>query len=373
MTATTNGTTATPPLRFAVLGCGAIGQHHASVIDGLDSAEVTVAIDVTEQAAQQLATRYDAMPVTGLTDALKRDDVDAVAICSPSGDHAQHAIAALDAGKHVVVEKPIDITLEAAAALAKAEEQSTGIVTVISQHRYDPSSRLVHDAVQSGKLGVPTSGVATVSWWRSQLYYDSGAWRGTKKGDGGGALINQSIHTIDLLVWMLGCPVEVMAYAACLAHTGLEVEDTAVAIMRFENGALGVVHGTTAAYPGLTARLQVHGSRGSAVIDGAKLAYFHAAADNLDAEEAPAYGAGADSNHASELLPDQNGMTAGSGPAAPSDAHSLQYADFVEAVRTGRAPAITVADAITTLSVVLSIYESAETGRPIPLPRANMS
>jgi UDP-N-acetyl-2-amino-2-deoxyglucuronate dehydrogenase len=355
------------PLRFAVLGCGVIGKHHAKTIDGLDDAVVTVVVDEVEPAAEQLAATYDAVPVARLTDALARDDVDAVAICTPSGSHAEQAIAVLDAGKHVVVEKPIDISLEAADRLAVVEARSSGVVTVVSQHRFDPASQVVHDAVRSGRLGSITSGVATVAWWRSQSYYESGAWRGTKLGDGGGALINQGIHTIDLLVWLLGRPVEVSAYADTLAHPGLEVEDTAVAVVRFESGALGVIHGTTAAYPGLTARLQVHGTRGSAVIDDDRLSYFHAAS-NDGATEAGAYGAGGGGNQASLLLPDQAaGETAGSDPTALSDAHALQYADFVDAIRTGRAPQVTVAVARTTLAVVLAVYESAEKGGPVPI------
>lgn len=354
-------------LRFAVVGCGVIGQQHAKVITGLAGAQFTVAVDEIEGTAQRLAAAYGATPVTKLEDALARDDVDAVAICTPSGDHAQPAITALRAGKHVVVEKPVDISLEAAARLAAAEADSPGVVTVISQHRYDPASRAVHEAVRDGRFGNLTSGVATVAWWRSQSYYDSGAWRGTWDLDGGGALMNQSIHTIDLLVWMLGRPVEVSAYSACLAHDGIKVEDTAVAIVRFENGALGVVHGTTAAYPGLSARLQIHGTRGSAIIDDDRLEYFHANPIGSDSE-APAYGAGSSSNQAALLLPEPSDGTdgsAGADPAALSNAHSLQYADFIDAVRSERSPQVTIKDAAKTLAVVLAIYRSASEGRPV--------
>jgi UDP-N-acetyl-2-amino-2-deoxyglucuronate dehydrogenase len=360
----TAATSEDKPLRFAVVGCGVIGKQHARVIDGRDDAIVTVAVDEIHQSAAELAGDYDAVAVAKLSDALARDDVDAVAICTPSGVHAEQAVAALDAGKHVVIEKPVDISLAAAAGLAAAEARSAGVVTVISQHRFDPASQAVHEAVTAGGLGMLTSGVATVAWWRAQSYYDSGVWRGTKEGDGGGALTNQGIHTIDLLIWMLGRPVEVVAYSACLAHTRIEVEDTAVAIVRFESGALGVVHGTTAAYPGLTARLQVHGTRGSAVIDDDRLSYFHAASDAPD--EAPIYGVGAGSNQAARFLSDQhNNVTAGAEPAALSGAHSLQYADFINAVRTGRAPLVTVAAAAATLATVLAIYESAEHAKPV--------
>jgi UDP-N-acetyl-2-amino-2-deoxyglucuronate dehydrogenase len=355
------------PLRFAVVGAGVIGQHHARVISELEDAELAVVVDRTEETARKLADSYDAAPLVKLDDALAQSDVDVCAICTPSGIHAEQAAAALEAGKHVIVEKPVDVSLEAARRLAHAETRSSGLATVISQHRFDPSSLAVHEAVRAGSLGVVTSGVATVSWWRSQAYYDSGGWRGTWDLDGGGSLMNQSIHTLDLLVWMLGRPVEVAAYTARLAHTDIEVEDTAVATVRFDNGALGVVHATTAAYPGLTARLQIHGSQGSAVIDDDRLTYFHA--QSLDpGSEAPAYGAGPSGNQASLLLPDSGngtGQTAGSDPAALSNAHSRQYADFIDAIRRGRTPSVTVGDACTTLAVVLAIYRSAAEGCPV--------
>src|SRR5262249_52498120 len=149
---------------------------------------------------------------------------------------------------------------------------------VISQHRFDLATRIVADAVRQGRFGRLTVGTAQVRGWRSQDYYDSGKWRGTWALDGGGALMNQSIHTIDLLLSIMGEAVEASAYTARLAHERIEVEDTAVAVLRFANGALGVVEGTTAAYPGLTARLEIHGDRGSAIIDKDQLVYFHVVA-----------------------------------------------------------------------------------------------
>jgi UDP-N-acetyl-2-amino-2-deoxyglucuronate dehydrogenase len=367
MTDDTHRTARPRPLRFAVVGAGVIGQHHARVISELEEAELAVVVDRTEATARKLADSHGAVPMVKLDDALARSDVDAFAICTPSGIHAEQAAAVLEAGKHVIVEKPVDVSLEAARRLADAEARSSGLATVISQHRFDPSSLAVHDAVSAGNLGVVTSGVATVSWWRSQAYYDSGGWRGTWDLDGGGSLMNQSIHTVDLLVWMLGRPVEVTGYTARLAHTDIEVEDTAVATVRFESGALGVVHATTAAYPGLTARLQIHGSQGSAVIDDDRLTYFHA--QSLDpGSEAPAYGGGTSGNQTSLLLPDPGdgtAPTAGSDPAALSNAHSRQYVNFIDAIRSGRTPGVTIGDACTTLAVVLAIYRSAAQGRPV--------
>lgn len=354
------------PVRFAVVGCGVIGRKHAQTIRRTPGAELTAVVDCVPAAAKELAEEYGVPPVLSVEEVLDRDDVDAVAICTPSGDHAAPAILAVRAGKHVVVEKPVDVTVGAADALNAAVTESGCTATVISQHRFDPSSVAVEAAARAGRFGRLTSGVASVAWWRSESYYGSGDWRGTWALDGGGALMNQAIHTVDLLVWMLGKPVEVSAYTGCLAHETIEVEDIAVAVVTFESGALGVIHGTTAAYPGLSARVQLHGSRGSAIIDDDQLVYFHAAPDRDDAA-APAYGAGPESNQASAVLGDTSSAEGGAGadPSSLSDAHGLQYADFVEAVRTGREPKVTVASATDTLRVILAVYESAAEGRPV--------
>lgn len=355
----------TPGLRFAVIGCGVIGRQHADSIAALgERASLVLAVDEVAEAGRKFADDRGVEFTTSVADALGRNDIDAVAVCTPSGSHAELTVAALDAGKHVVVEKPLDVSVEAAERVQAAERRSGKTVTVISQHRFDPASLLVRQAIEDGKLGRLTSGVASVSWWRGQNYYDSGDWRGTWALDGGGALMNQGIHTIDLLIWMLGEPTEVFAWTDCLAHNGIEVEDTAVATIRFATGALGVVHGTTAAYPGLTARLQVHGDRGSAVVDDDELSYFHAAEGDA---EAPAYGAGSDDNQASIVLPRNatGAPSAGSDPAALSNAHTAQYRDFLDAVEQGRPPLVTVAAASLTLAVVCAIYDSARGGRPV--------
>jgi predicted dehydrogenase len=351
-------------LKFAVVGAGVIGDLHARTITSLPGAEVAAVVDVQLDRARDLAGRYQARAHSGIGEALAFPDIDAVAICTPSGNHADLAVAALRAGKHVVVEKPLDVSLAAAARVAVAERESGRRVTVISQHRFDPSSVVVREALSSGRLGAVTSGSASISWWRSQAYYDSAGWRGTWAMDGGGALMNQGIHTIDLLVWFLGKPVEVFAWTGLLAHERIEVEDTAVATIRFAGGALGVIHGTTSAYPGLNARLQIHGDRGSAIIDDDQLVYFHAASDS---EMVPDLGAGSPGNQAAGVLPAEvpspGPRTAGLEPTS----HTAQYQDFLASVASDRPPLVTVAEATRTLAVIRAIYESADAGRPVPV------
>jgi UDP-N-acetyl-2-amino-2-deoxyglucuronate dehydrogenase len=364
------------PVRFAVVGCGVIGRLHAEVLAaGADSA-VSVLVDVDAAVAEAVAAHVSAdaagaapAVTTSLDEALARDDVDAVAVCVPSGLHAQIAVAALESGRHVVVEKPIDVTLAAAApiAVAAAAAPPGTVASVISQHRFDPASRAVHDALVAGRFGRVTSAVATVPWWRSQAYYDSGDWRGTWELDGGGALMNQGVHTVDLLLWFLGRPVDVVAHTGLLAHERIEVEDVVTALVRFESGALATLHATTAAYPGLSVRLQVLGDAGSAVIDDDELRWFHSR--ELAAAEA-AGGAGVSTERGDRS--DQTALVLGDGAdEVGSDrgpmfaGHARQYRDIVDAIRTGRRPGVTVEDGLLALATVLAVYESARTGAPV--------
>ena len=354
-------------VRFGILGCGVIGPHHAQAIAGLADDVVLVAVaDKHQDRAEKLARQYDVAAYSSLADLLRHPDLDAVCICTPSGEHAANAVDVLNAGKHVVVEKPVDVTLEAIDRLRAARRSEAQKVAVISQHRFDMSARVVRDAVDQGRLGRLTAGTAQVRWWRSQAYYDSGAWRGTWEHDGGGALMNQSIHTIDLLQWIMGPVVEVSAYTGLLAHERIEVEDTAVAIVRFAGGALGIIEGTTAAYPGLTARLEVHGDHGSAIIDNDELVYFHSAPSG---EQGADYGAGGGGNQAPEMLSqygaDRVSAAAGSDPASLSMAHREQIREFVDAIREDREPLVNIEEGRKPVALILAVYESARTGRPV--------
>jgi UDP-N-acetyl-2-amino-2-deoxyglucuronate dehydrogenase len=361
-------------VRFAVVGCGVIGKLHAEVLAAGPDTAVSVLVDVDAAAAEAVAQHLTAqvgasVPVTtSLAEALARDDVDAVAVCVPSGLHAQIAVAALESGRHVVAEKPVDVTVAAAAPIAAAAAAApTGtLVTVISQHRFDPASVAVHDAIAAGRFGRVTSAVATVSWWRSQDYYDSGAWRGTWELDGGGALMNQGVHTVDLLLWFLGTPVDVMAHTGLLAHGRVEVEDTVAAVVRFESGALATLHATTAAYPGLSVRLQVLGDAGSAVIDDDRLRYFHSrelASAEAAGDAGVGHGRGDRADQSARVLVDGEDADPAHGPMFTG--HARQYRDIVEAIRTGRRPGVTFDDALLALATVQAVYESARTGAPV--------
>ncbi|MFJ5955988.1 Gfo/Idh/MocA family protein [Paenarthrobacter sp. NPDC092416] len=362
-------------INVAIAGCGTIGRTHASAVGELPDLRVTALVDEIAEAADALAQEIEdggfARPATfrSLGEAFASADVDLVIIATPSGLHIQQALEVLDAGKHVVIEKPLDVNLDRAGeivAAAKAAEAKGLVASVISQHRFDPASVVVDEARRAGRFGRLTSAIASVSWYRSQGYYDSGAWRGTWAMDGGGAVMNQGVHTVDLLLWFLGRPLEISAKTALLAHTDLEVEDTAVATVTFESGALAVLHATTAAYPGLTVRLQVMGSKGSAVIDNDNLEYFHAAGSDAETESGPMGLRGAGNQAEAELakfpeLPPQTNLDPTLYPAG----HIRQYRDVVDAIRDGRPAGVTIQDAVTALATVRALYVSATLGHPV--------
>ncbi|HEV8569365.1 MAG TPA: Gfo/Idh/MocA family oxidoreductase [Actinoplanes sp.] len=342
---------------FALVGAGVIGKHHGLVISQLaDRIDLAAVVDINVEKAERLAAERGGTPFASLTDALATVDLDVVVVCTPTGRHAEVAIEALAAGKHVIVEKPAEITVEKTDEIIEAQQKAGTIVTVISQHRFDPATEVTLHAISRGELGRLTSGIASIDWWRGQSYYDSGDWRGTWELDGGGALMNQGVHTVDLLVAALGRPVEVFAYTGTLAHQRIEVEDVAVGVVRFENGALGVLHATTAAYPGLSARLQVHGDRGSAVIDNDQLAFFHATPEGTEPDE-KLMGATTD-----RAVP-----TAGSDPGQLSDAHRLQYLNFLGALDGTEQLRVDLETNRQSIGVITGAYESARTGRPVTL------
>lgn len=341
-------------MKFAVVGAGVIGATHARLITSLpEGSELVAVVDVEADRAEALTGKHGGEPMTDLAKACARPDIDAVSICLPSGLHADAAITALEAGKHVIVEKPIDVTLAAADRFIDAEQRTGMTVAVISQRRFQHAPAFVHQAVAEGRLGRITTGIAESAFWRSQEYYDSGGWRGTVELDGGGALMNQGIHVVDLLLWMLGEPVEVQAYSDRLAHERIDVEDTVAATVRFRSGAIGSIVATTSAYPGRPVRLSVYGDQGSAVIEQDDLVAF----DVADGGTATGAHGGGDGQPAGEASVTQS----------VADAHLAQYVDFIEAVRDGRPPAITTLDARRALEVVLGVYESARTGGPVQL------
>jgi predicted dehydrogenase len=338
-------------VRFAIIGAGVIGAAHARLIASLgDEASLVAVVDTDVARAEALAAAYGARPFACAAEAYAAEDIDAVAICLPSAMHTDAAVEALRAGKDVIVEKPIAVTLPAADAIIAAEKESGRTVAVISQRRFQPPAMAIKAAIDDGRLGRVTSGIAESAFFRPQSYYDSGDWRGTLAIDGGGALMNQGIHALDLLIWMLGVPVQVSAHTGRVAHERIEVEDVAAATIVFESGAIGVILASTAASPGLPVRLSVHGDRGTAVMENEELVFFESS-DAAAPDEAP--------------VTSDPALLEGWGPL--DVAHRAQYVDFLEAVRTGRGPKVSTQAGRLSLAVVLAVYESARTGCAVDL------
>jgi predicted dehydrogenase len=324
-----------------------------------DRLELVAIADTVLEKAAGLAAAHGGTAYASLGAALAAEEIDVVVVCTPTGLHGEVAIEALGAGKHVIIEKPAEVTVARTDEIIRARQKAGTLVTVISQHRFDPATEQTLAAIAAGEFGRLTSGIASIDWWRGQSYYDSGGWRGTWELDGGGALMNQGVHTVDLLIAALGRPVEVFAYTGTLAHERIEVEDVATGLVRFESGALGVLHATTAAYPGLSARLQVHGDRGSAVIDNDEMAFFHATPAGSAVEERLMGSTKATSGG--------GGTTAAANPGQLSDAHRKQYLNFLGALAGTEELRVDLETNRQAVAVITAAYESARTGKRVTL------
>ncbi len=358
-------------VRAAIVGAGVIGKHHGEVISELaDRLELVAVIDIDLDRAEKLAAERGGKPFSSLSEALAAVDFDVVTVCTPTGRHGVVAIEALEAGKHVIIEKPAEVTVEKTDEIITAQRRAGKLVAVISQHRFDPATEVTVEAIRRGELGRLTSGIASIDWWRGQSYYDSGDWRGTWDLDGGGALMNQGVHTVDLLVATMGRPVEVFAYTGTIAHERVEIEDVAVGVVKFENGALGVLHASTAAYPGLSAHLHVHGDKGSVVIDNDELSFIHVTKPGSEAEE-KAYGSASTAINQVADYPEASGVgaqTAGSSPGKlATTAHRRQYENFLAAMAGKEELRVDLETNRQSVGIITAVYESARTGRPVRL------
>jgi UDP-N-acetyl-2-amino-2-deoxyglucuronate dehydrogenase len=355
----------TNKLRFGIVGCGVIGATHAEAISSLPDAQLVAVCDAVAEKAHKLADKYGVTAYTNLQDMLDREQLDVVDICTPSGLHGEQASQAMRSGRHVIVEKPIEIRLPAIKEMLRVQREQHVKLAVISQHRFDAASQQVHKLVEEHAFGKLVLGNMIVPWWRSQAYYDSGAWRGTWQLDGGGILMNQSIHSIDLLQWFMGPVRSVYAYMDTLVHH-IETEDVAAAVLRFANGALGTISATTGAYPGVTTRIEIFGDKGSAIIADDKLAYLHLARD--DREEVGAYGSNT-KNVAGpgESKIDEEGSAAQNPAALSIQGHTLQIADMMRAIRENGTPLVDGEAAKHPVEIILAIYESARTHKEVML------
>lgn len=336
-------------LNFGIVGSGMIANIHARCIAELPGARVAAVCGNHRSRAEMLASPYGAKVYTDYQHMLADPNIHAVCIVTPSGTHAELGIAAALAGKHILVEKPIDISLEKADQLIDTCRACGVKLCCIFQHRYDQAIVELKKAVDAGRLGQLNFGASHTKWYRSQEYYDSSPWRGTWAMDGGGALINQSIHYVDLLHYIMGPVDEVYAYCVRRAHERIEVEDLAVAAVKFSSGAVGIIEGTTAAFPGFHTQLDIFGTDGSIVIEN-------------DAVKEWKLKNGA----VCEPVPSEtNRLVGASGSDISHQSHKRQIDDFLTAVRSNAEPLVDGLEARKTLEIVLAVYESARTGKPV--------
>ena len=344
-------------LGFGIVGCGMIAGFHAKAINEIEDAHLVACQSRRMEAAEAFAAQHGGKAYAELADMLADPSIDVVTVCTPSGAHLDPAVAAAKAQKHVIVEKPLEVTTERCDKIIEACQQNNVTLSTIFPSRFHDSSILLKKAIDQGRFGTLTLGDAYVKWFRTQEYYDSGQWRGTWELDGGGALMNQAIHSVDLLLWLMGDVAEVSAQAATLAHERIEVEDVVTASLKFKNGALGVIEATTAAFPGMLKKIEIHGNQGSAVIEEEDIKTWQFAQEKADDKA---------------IIEKYAAMTeTGGGAADPAAighaAHAKQFNDVVNAINNKSALKIDGAEGRRSVEVILAIYEAAKTGQRISI------
>ncbi|MFN7877723.1 MAG: Gfo/Idh/MocA family protein [Pirellula sp.] len=341
---------------WAIVGCGMIAKFHAKAIQDMKGDRLVACYSRDEARGTDFATTYGGVAYNDLAKMLANPEVDIVTICTPSGAHLEPGIAAARAGKHVLVEKPLEVTVARCDKLIAACEKEGVRLGTIFPSRYHRSALALKKAIESGRFGSVSLASAYVKWYRTQQYYDSGAWRGTWKLDGGGALMNQAIHSVDLLLWLMGNVRSLSAFTALRAHERIEVEDVATAILEFESGALGSLEATTAAYPGTLKRIDICGSGGYATLEEEALIKW----DFLKAIKADA-----------KIKAEMQGNVTGGGASDPAaighKAHQSLFEDFRKAIKNGTPNSIDGYEGRRSVELITSIYKSAQTGKRVKI------
>lgn len=336
---------------YAVLGLG-IGFAHADAAYDYEKCDLVAVCDIKREKLDEAAAKYERVKLYDNFDELILDkEVDIISICLPSGMHSEYAVRAMEAGKHVLVEKPVDITVEAALMIDECARRTGMKVGVIHQNRNNAVMKPMKDAIDSGRLGRLVLGTFAVKWYREQHYYDNG-WHGTWDMDGGGSLMNQAVHTVDLMQWLMG-DVESVSSSMGIYEHNIETEDLTASVVKFKNGALATFVSTTCAYPGISTEICVYGTGGSIEADADMLKRWKLI-DSWDEAEEEA-----------EMIEAYGG---GNSDAADPNAvfgHKSMICDMVDAVIEDRAPQISVLEAVKSVRIVNAIYESAKSGKTI--------
>lgn len=341
-------------IKFGIVGTGAIAKMHAEALKGMDNAELVAVYDKVGERAQSFAASYGVKAISSFEDFLNDSDIEAVTIATPTGIHAEVAIPVAQAGKHILCEKPLDVTLEKADAIIHACNENKVFLSSVFQSRFARSVQAIKRAYDAGRFGKIVLASTQVKWYRSQEYYDSAGWRGTWALDGGGALMNQSIHTIDLLLYINGDPCETFAYYGILSHKDIEVEDNLCAVVKYQNGSMGTIEVSTSCAPGFPRRVEISGTNGTAVMEGDKIVCW----DFVDSNE--------DDTIIMAECGVSEGLQGGAGDpmAIGHTGHRQQLSDLADAIINDREPFLSGVEGRRAVKFICGIYESCRTGQP---------
>lgn len=346
-------------IHVGLIGAGNISGTHARAVGEISGAAVVAVYSRTRAHAEKLAGEHQARAYDALDAFLEHRPLDLVIVGSPSGLHADHAIAAAQRGLHVLVEKPIDVTSARADALVAEASRAGVTLGVIFQDRFKPDIARLKSIVDEGRLGKPILANASVKWYRPPSYYAASDWRGTRALDGGGALMNQGVHTVDLLLWLFGPVRRVSGKVATQLHA-IDVEDTAVAVLEFANGAIGTIEATTGAYPGYARRVELTGSNGTATLEGDELV----ALDVVDSTQDLSRSASARTTEGA-LRRDKPAENAASPVVSDVSAHRAVIEDFIRAMQSGGRPCCDGREGRRSVDVIEAIYQASRTGAPV--------
>ena len=343
---------------FGIVGCGMISNFHAKAIADIRGAKIVACFDMYAPGAKRFAEANDCVAYDTLDEMLADPNVDVVNVCTPSGAHMEPAVAAAKAGKHVVVEKPLEITLKRCDKIIDACKKNKVKLVTILPSRFSGANVALKEAIEKKRFGKLTLGDTYVKWWRTQDYYDRGGWRGTWALDGGGAFMNQAIHNVDLLYWFMGDVTEVNAVTGLLAHQRIEVEDAGAACVKFKNGAIGVLQATTAAWPGLQKKTEIHGTTGSVIVEQDDILMWEFAKKTAK-----------DKSVRAKFAPQEDAASGSSDPSAISyEGHRLQLKDLIDSIKKKRNPLVGGEDGRKSVEIILAIYQASWTNKTVKLP-----
>lgn len=329
--------------KIGIVGCGTISGTHGEAIESTKYGSLVAAYSRTASKLDAFCNRFGVVGFSDYEKFLSQPDMDTVVICTPSGTHLDYGDLAAQAGKHVIVEKPIEISVERGRALIERCREKNVQLAVIYQNRFIDGVIKMKDTIDEGELGELFMVDTSVKWFRDQDYYDSAEWRGTLSLDGGGAVINQAIHTVDLMLWLCGDIESLFAFKGTFTHEGIEGEDNAVAALKFKSGVIGVFKASTSVVPPMKRKIAVHGTGGTALLDGD---VFRMMVSERDLKE------DSDNNHASGSSGPLAGMT--------TNYHKKQYDQILEAFQHNEKPVVSGEESLKSLAIVEALYKSAE-------------